>query len=143
MAHADKQHQRFAGRMVRALAHLRQCHSDMTVQQAMILLHIAANPGVTQRALYEALDANDSVASRTLAVLSNIGMRDVRGLNLVELTINPEDRRERLLTLTPAGTAIDRRNRVRSDGALAQALIRSPAPTRKIETASVPLGDGH
>jgi DNA-binding MarR family transcriptional regulator len=92
--------------MVKALAHLRRCHSDMTVQQAMILLHIAENPGVTQRALYEALDANDSVAARTLAVLSNIGMRGVRGLNLVELTINPEDRRERLLTLTPGGRRV-------------------------------------
>lgn len=82
---------------------LRDLHSEMTIQQAMFLVGVAGNPGITQRALYALLDTNDSVSSRTLALLSNVGNRSITGLDLVEMKVNPHDRRERILDLTPKG----------------------------------------
>ena len=92
-----------ASRLLTVLKRLRDVHPDMTLLQASYLLHVAANPGVTQRATYEALDSNDSIGSRTLAMLSDIGGRNVPALDLIAMTINPMDRRERLLDLTPKG----------------------------------------
>lgn len=89
--------------LVKALGRLRDRHADMTLQQAMTFFLVAQNPGITQRALYEALGTNDSVASRTVAILSDVGSRNTPGLDLVEMKINPQDRRERVLRLTPKG----------------------------------------
>lgn len=92
-----------AGRLVKALSRLRERHSDMTVLQAMSLFFIAANPGITQRRLYQSLGTSDSVASRTIAVLTDIGTAHTAALNLVTMKLNPEDRRERLLYLSARG----------------------------------------
>ena len=89
--------------LIKALGRLRDRHSDMTLQQAMSFFLVAEKPGITQRELYEALGTNDSVASRTVAILSDVGSRNTPGLDLVEMRINPEDRRERILRLTPKG----------------------------------------
>jgi DNA-binding MarR family transcriptional regulator len=95
-----KRTQAIAGSLVKALAKLRERHDNMTVLQAMCLFHIAENPGITQRKLYEALGTSDSVASRTLALLSDAGENS---LELVEMTPNPKDRREKFLTLSGTG----------------------------------------
>lgn len=92
-----------AGALLKALGRLRDRHDDMTITQAMFFLFVAHNPGTTQRALYQALGSNDSVASRTLAILSDLGARNTAGLDLVTMRVNPNDRRERLLDLTPKG----------------------------------------
>lgn len=89
--------------LVRALGRLRDRHADMTLQQAMTFFLVAQNPGITQRAIYETLGTNDSVASRTVAILSDVGSRNTPGLDLIEVKINPQDRRERILRLTPKG----------------------------------------
>ena len=89
--------------LLRVLSRLKDQHYAMTVQQAMYLMYIAANPGSTQARAYEGLGSSDCVAGRTLAILSEQGRQDVMGLNLVVMKINPNDRRERLLYLTPKG----------------------------------------
>lgn len=71
--------------------------------QAMVLIHVAAHPGVSQNELFEALDSNDSTVSRTLALLSDIGDRKSPGLDLVRMQVDTVDRRRRLVYLTPKG----------------------------------------
>jgi DNA-binding MarR family transcriptional regulator len=92
-----------ASRQLRTLARLRELHQDMTLLQASFLFYVAANPGVTQRRAYEALDTTDSNAARTLAILSEFGGRNVEPLNLIAMKTNPNDRREKLLELSPKG----------------------------------------
>lgn len=90
-------------RLMRVLGRLRDVHGDISANQAMALLFIAANPGVTLREVHERLGLVGSAASRVLAVLSDFGSRSVAGLGLVRVDVNPDDRRERLLSLTPKG----------------------------------------
>jgi DNA-binding MarR family transcriptional regulator len=89
--------------LLKAFRRLRDRHADMTLLQAMCFFTVATKQGITQRALYEELSASDSAASRILAVLSDIGDRKTAGLDLVSMRVNPNDRRERLLYLTPKG----------------------------------------
>ena len=88
---------------MKALTRLREQHENMTVLQAMCLLFIAENPGATAHQIFEALGTSDSVVSRNLALLCDVGVRNSSPLGLVEMKINPADRREKLLTLTSAG----------------------------------------
>jgi DNA-binding MarR family transcriptional regulator len=93
-----------SGRLIEAMRLLRQHHPDMTALQAMFLFQVAATPGITQRVMSDILDTpNSGNATRTIAILSDIGGRTVKGLGLVEMRINPEDRRERLHYLTAKG----------------------------------------
>lgn len=96
-------HAAIAGRQLRVLRRLRDLHPDMTVLQAMALFAVAYTPGITQRALYDYLGTTDSTASRTVAILSDIGGRATEPLNLIEMRVNPNDRRERQTYLTPLG----------------------------------------
>jgi DNA-binding MarR family transcriptional regulator len=75
----------------------------MTLLQAMFFLVVAANPGLPQRRAYELLDTNDSNAARTIAILSDIGGRTIEPLDLIKVSIDPLDRRQRLLHLSPKG----------------------------------------
>jgi DNA-binding MarR family transcriptional regulator len=92
-----------ATRLTRAMRRLRDLHQDMTLLQAMFFLAVAANPGAPQRRIYELLDTNDSNAARTIAILSDIGGRRSAPLDLIKVAIDPLDRRQRLLELTPKG----------------------------------------
>lgn len=92
-----------AAKLYRAFGRLRDRHVDMTLQQAMVFLYVAAHPGIAQRELFKALEVSDSAASRNLALLSDIGNRGLPGLDIVTMKVNPIDRRERLLDLTAKG----------------------------------------
>ena len=86
-----------------ALSRLRDIHPDMTVLQAQMLFVIACHEGLSQRECYSLVGTNDSTASRVLAILSDIGGRSVAPMHLVAVRVNPEDRRERVLSLTRKG----------------------------------------
>jgi DNA-binding MarR family transcriptional regulator len=90
-------------KLMRALIRLRDLHADMTLLQAQAFLLITQKPGIRQEALYNDLDMADSSASRTLALLSDVGARGFAGLDLIYAKIDPADRRYRLLYLTPKG----------------------------------------
>jgi DNA-binding MarR family transcriptional regulator len=100
--------QKIAGGLERALGRFRDLHPDMTALQLAVFLVIAkaGEEGISQSALYRYLDTTDSTVSRTLAILSDIGGRKVAPLDLIEIKVNPLDRRERLITLTRKGTRI-------------------------------------
>lgn len=108
MADAAKPNPLFvpATALIHALQRLRDVHPDMTLFQTQFLLAVAANPGATQREVYDLLGSNDSVASRTLSLLGEYGSRSVAGLELIEFKPDPNDRRVRRLNLTPKGRRI-------------------------------------
>ena len=89
--------------LVRAMSRLRNLHVDMSITQVMALFMIADRPGITQRDLHTLLGTTDSASSRIVALLSDIGSRNVQGMGLVEMKVNLEDRRERNLYLTRKG----------------------------------------
>jgi DNA-binding MarR family transcriptional regulator len=67
------------------------------------LAEVVAKPGVSQRDILGSIGVSTSSVSRTLAVLSELGDRKTDGLELIKMEINPEDRRERLVHLSPKG----------------------------------------
>lgn len=93
----------FGTALFSALARLRDRHGDMTLLQAQCLALVAANPDITQIELCRATGMSDATASRTIAMLTDLGSRAVEGMDLVRMTVDPEDRRLRLLNLTPKG----------------------------------------
>ncbi|RPJ39179.1 MAG: hypothetical protein EHM35_02955 [Planctomycetaceae bacterium] len=105
-----------ATRMGRVLSRLRQLHNDMTILQAMFFMRIAAEPGVTQNKLWTEFDTFDSVASRAIAVLGSAGVRgglnaqgerrETKGLKLIELVEDPQDRRFKRLYLSARGRTL-------------------------------------
>lgn len=93
----------FPLKLSKGLERLHELHSDMTIQQAMAMLWIASNEGVTQREATGSLGFTESSTSRILALLSEYGSRTITGLGLIRSEINPEDRRERFIFLTSKG----------------------------------------
>jgi DNA-binding MarR family transcriptional regulator len=91
--------------LFKVLGRLRDRHADMTVLQAMVFLAIAEHPGITQAELSGLLAVRDSTVSRAVAMLSDIGVRNVGGLDLIEVCVG-DDRRNRELFLTPKGTRL-------------------------------------
>jgi DNA-binding MarR family transcriptional regulator len=79
-------------------------------------MRIAAEPGVTQSTLWDEFDTFDSVASRAIAVLGSAGVRgglkadgqrrETKGLRLIELVEDPEDRRYKRLYLSAKGCTL-------------------------------------
>lgn len=91
------------GHFLRALDRLHETHPDLTVQQLRYLFFVAENPGLSIADVYRALGSNTSIASRTFAILSDIGTPSTEGLDLVEMRQDDKDRRLRRLFLTPKG----------------------------------------
>lgn len=103
---SDQGGSQMAGKMVRVFARLRDIYPRMTVSQAVCLLYVAANPDCSPRDLAGAVELDDGVVSRTLAILSDVGFRDAGPLNLVEIAISRTDRRGRDLRLTEKGRVL-------------------------------------
>lgn len=78
----------------------------MTVMQVLFLMHVAAHPGTTQRDCYQTLQLADGTASRITAMLGEFGRGNVAGLGLVEMRVDPNDRRNRNLFLTAKGSRL-------------------------------------
>jgi DNA-binding MarR family transcriptional regulator len=112
-------------RVYRVLGRLRDRHADMTVLQAMCFFLVSARPGISQRQLMNELDSNDSTISRILSLLSDLGDRKSAGLDLIEMKVNPNDRRERLMFLSPKGRRF--MADVSNDLAIADADVTAPA----------------
>lgn len=76
---------------------------ELSTLVASALFYIAANPGTTQRDLWNAQQTDDSIVSRTVALLTDRGVRNVKGLGLVELRPEGPDYRWKRMYLTPKG----------------------------------------
>ncbi len=78
---------------------------EMPMQQADILLVIAANPGITMAELGTATGLAQSSVSRNVAGLASYLKAGSPGLGFVEPRIDNRDPRRRLLFLTTQGRA--------------------------------------
>lgn len=92
-----------AAKLYRAAVRLRDLHPDMTLSQIQLLAVVADNPGIIQAEVFQRLGQTDSAVSRNIALLSDIGSRHRDGLELIDIRVNPQDRRERFLSLTRKG----------------------------------------
>lgn len=95
--------QRKVAQLFRALQRFRDLHPDVTALQVQVFLLVAETPGIPQSDLYKSLGVSDSAASRIIAILSDIGGRHTEGFKLIEVQVNPHDRRERRINLTTKG----------------------------------------
>lgn len=95
-----------AGKACRALRELADgVSSDLTIRQISALLYIASRPdGVTQQQLADAIDTSKAATAKLVAALSST-TGDIRrdGLGMVNVDLNPNDLRSRILTLSKAG----------------------------------------
>lgn len=95
--------QRKVAQLFRALQRFRDLRPEITALQVQVFLLVAERPGIPQSDLYKALGVSDSAASRIIAILSDIGGRYTEGFKLIEVSVNPNDRRERTIGLTTKG----------------------------------------
>lgn len=89
-------------KLMKALTRLRDLHEAMTIWQAASFIQVVIDEGIRQDELYRRLDMADSSASRTIALLSDVGARGTAGLDLIKVQID-DDRRYRRIYLTPKG----------------------------------------
>lgn len=90
-------------RLYQVLLALHNVDADMTMNQVVCFAWIALHEGRTQVELRQALDMASSTSSRSLAALSKVHRLGKPGLGLIEWVENPEDRRAKLIYLTPQG----------------------------------------
>ncbi|MBB4039090.1 DNA-binding MarR family transcriptional regulator [Microvirga flocculans] len=81
---------------------------EITISLFMTLLTVAKGtyglgPQATSRTIQEETGYSQSTVSRNIALLSDIGTKDKPGYGLIEVQIDPSDRRKQLLTLTRKG----------------------------------------
>lgn len=96
----------FSRRLMNAISRLEEQHTEMTLRQFHHLLYVAENPGTTVRETCRALGTSSSVASRNLALLTDVGSPGQKGLAYVEMRNDPDDRRVRRLHLTTKGVRV-------------------------------------
>jgi len=85
---------------------LRETYPDMTLNQVLVLLLVAANPGISQREIMDRTGLADSSASRIVALLGEHGNRGSGPFHLIELREDLKDRRSKLLHLTKKGQGL-------------------------------------
>jgi DNA-binding MarR family transcriptional regulator len=98
----DEDRAETARRLLKVFARLRDLHGSMTLQQAMALMLIASEQGQPQKAIADWFDISDGLASRHAQLLSDVGLDEIPGLDLVSMKAGV-DRRTRLLFLTNKG----------------------------------------
>ena len=94
---------RLAGPLYRVFTRFLDHYPDMTIFQAMHFLYIAENPGISQHDLIVGMGVTDTTGSRTVQLLGPDGTRGKPGLNLIVVKTDPQDRRQRLLSLSDKG----------------------------------------
>lgn len=89
-------------RLVKVLGRFRDLHAEVSVSQVMIFLYIAAHKEVLQHEVWKDFGFDNSIVSRSIASLTDVGIRGREGLKVVKSEVG-QDRRERVLSLTARG----------------------------------------
>lgn len=84
----------------------RKFNRDCTANHILTFLHVAREPGISQKALLEKLGMVSGGQSRAVAALSKYGDRGTPGWEVLRLDENPLDRRMKEVSLTPRGRAV-------------------------------------
>jgi DNA-binding MarR family transcriptional regulator len=98
-------------RLIRVLEEFRQVHQDITANQIVTFLHVALRPDVTQRELAEATGLNDGTISRIVAILSDRGLGERKGADVITIAFKPGDYRMRVQNLSSSGARLLQRIR--------------------------------
>jgi len=89
----------------------------VTGPQRLVIRILGQSPGVSARELANTLGIHPSTLTGVLARLERNGF--------ITRTINPEDRRRAMFTLTAAGKKVDREKKRTVEAAVRRALVRS------------------
>lgn len=89
--------------VVQALETLRDIDADMPVTMGLSLLLIARNEGLSLKELANKAGVGMASASRYVAAFGKPGKPGGKGLGLVTAVEDPEERRKKIITLTPKG----------------------------------------
>ncbi len=103
MTTSDAKIEQKMGDLYTALDILRRLDSTMSAQQATVFLYVASHEGAIITDIWRALDLPTGSASRTLYALSAWKEPRVPGLGLIDIRDDPEDRRKRIVSLSPKG----------------------------------------
>lgn len=91
-------------RLLAATEKLRMLDIEMPMQVASCFLFVALHEGCNQVDLVADLDMSEASVSRCTSWLSGFHRSNPnRGLNLLSKSIDPTNRRKRILVLTPMG----------------------------------------
>lgn len=95
-------------KMIRAVEAFRQLNKDILANEMLAFLIVAEKDGISMAELKDVLDLSQASASRNVNFLSQHGANEREGLKLVITTENPENRRMKLVHLTPKGKSFKR-----------------------------------
>lgn len=96
---------KLAGHLIEALKNMKSLNADMPVAQALSLLLIAKHEGLSLKELAERAGVGMASASRYVAAFGKPTGGRSQALGLVAAVEDPEERRKKVITLTPKGRA--------------------------------------
>ena len=93
--------------MAHALAHFAEANREMSVLQMRVFIFIATRERVTVSEAAKSLGMSSPNVSRCIAVLSDfaVARRKAEPMGLVQLEVDPMDRRVKYIVLTEKGKA--------------------------------------
>lgn len=91
------------GLLIAALEELRDLDADMPIAQALSLLLISKNEGLSLKELAQQAGVGMASASRYVAAFGRPAKPGAKGYGLVTAVEDPEERRKKIITLTPKG----------------------------------------
>jgi DNA-binding MarR family transcriptional regulator len=110
-------------RLMQTIEAFRQVNRDILANEILAFLVVAAHDkgdrssGVPLSEIRHTLGLSNAATSRNVNFLSQHGANERDGAKLVIMIENPENRRERLVYLTPKGKAFKRQLETLIDGA--------------------------
>mgnify|MGYP004448671141 CR=1 FL=1 len=81
----------------------RELGRDMPIQMAVVFLNVANAEGISMTELYKSSGISQASCSRNVAALSKLHRLDKPGLDLVFTKEDPQERRRKIVFLTPKG----------------------------------------
>jgi DNA-binding MarR family transcriptional regulator len=82
---------------------LRQINPDMPLQVAVTFCMVAEYPGITQVEITKLGNMSPASVSRHIAILGEYDTRRDEGFDLIRVDVDDDDRRRKLINLTPKG----------------------------------------
>lgn len=92
-------------KLVEVVDLIRKLDPEMSMQTLLTLLLVgsAGEAGLSQLDLFNRLGMSKAAVSRNVSILSKYKGPGLAGLGLIESEMQPENRRQRVLRLTPKG----------------------------------------
>lgn len=89
--------------LISVVEEIRKVHPEATANQILTFLQVARHPNVSQRELCKHVGLTDGTVSRIIAVLSDRGLGERAGANIISIDFAPGDFRTRAQNLTAKG----------------------------------------